>query len=102
MLSVGLLKLQTSSRCLTRRFVKVFEKQGENIEIRTKPLSIKEYSSNSYTRNYNLEENQKFTKKVQEAKEQRNMIEQLEAKEIVPRRLRRIYDKPKYDTDITK
>lgn len=49
-----------------------------------------------------MEENFTFTKKVEQAKEQRNMIEQLEAKEILPRRQRRLYDKPKYDTDISK
>ncbi len=87
---------------LRRGFVDVHTKQSTKIDISTKPLSIKEYSTNKLKYNYNFEEQKGFTEKVNKAQEQRNLIEQLETKQILPRRLRRIYDKPKYDLDITK
>lgn len=87
---------------LKRGFVDMSTKQGSKIDISKKPLSIKEYSANKLTYNYNLEENKRFSEKVKRANEQRNMIEQLETKQILPRRERRLYDKPKYDTDISK
>ena len=65
------------------------------------PMKIGEFSTGNRTNNYNFEEHPKFTKKVTQAKEQRNLIEELEKNPVVPRRQRRIFDKPKYDTDIT-
>jgi hypothetical protein len=48
-----------------------------------------------------MEEHREFSSKVVEAQKQRDMIAELQEKEIIPRKLRRIYDKPKYDVDIS-
>lgn len=64
-------------------------------------VPISEYSTGSRNANYNLEENPSFAKKQQKAREQRDLIKQVEAQEITPRRKRRLYDRPKYDYDIS-
>lgn len=64
-------------------------------------LPISRYSTGARTANYNFEENKEFTEKVAKAKEQRDVLSHLESNEVIPRRERRKYDKPKYDTDIS-
>lgn len=64
-------------------------------------VPISEYSTGSRNVNYNLEEHPSFAKKQQAAREQRNLLQELESQQILPRRKRRIYDKPKYDYDIS-
>lgn len=64
-------------------------------------LPIGEYSTNTKNWNYNLEEHPNFSKKQQEAREQRDLLQQLESQQILPRRKRRLYDRPKYDYDIS-
>lgn len=65
-------------------------------------LKISEYSKGNRTANYNLEEHKDFTVKVEKAKEQRDVLAQLENNPVIPRRERRKFDRPKYDTDISK
>jgi hypothetical protein len=69
--------------------------------VRTEPLRFEEYSKVSQQTNYNLEENSKYTKKIEAAKEQRNLIEAIKDKQILPRRKRRLYDQPRNDLDIS-
>jgi hypothetical protein len=64
-------------------------------------LPVSEYSTNTRASNYNLEENPNFSRKQKDAREQRNLLQQLESQEILPRRKRRVYDKPKNDYDIS-
>jgi hypothetical protein len=63
-------------------------------------LKASEYSTSNRTANYNLEEHKEFTKKVEKAKEQRDILSQIEQNPVLPRRERRKYDRPKYDTNI--
>lgn len=64
-------------------------------------LKASDYSKGNRTANYNFEENREFTAKVEKAVEQRDILAQLENNPVVPRRERRKFEKPKYDTDIT-
>lgn len=64
-------------------------------------LKASEYSTSARTANYNFEEHKDFTTKVEKAKEQRDVLSQIEQNPVLPRRERRKYDKPKYDTDIS-
>lgn len=83
---------------LTRLFSEV---PSETQPLRTEPLKISEYSTSTAKKvNYNLEENPKYTAKVQKAQEQRDLLHKLEAAEIIPRRQRRVYDRPKHDLNI--
>lgn len=64
-------------------------------------LPVSEHTTNTDKNwNYNLEEHPNFSKKQQEARAQREVLKAIEAMEIVPRRKRRIYNKPLYDYDI--
>lgn len=66
------------------------------------PLITGEYTKNERKiTNYNLEENKDFTEKLSKAKTQRNVLAALEKEELKPRRQRRIYDRPRIDTDIS-
>jgi hypothetical protein len=82
-----------------KKFVK--EVRPEVAALRTTPLKIEEYSTYTRHQNYNLEEQQKYSAKLVAATEQRNLIQELEQKTILPRRRRRIYDRPRYDLDIS-
>lgn len=64
-------------------------------------LKVQDYSTGNRTANYNFEENPNFKVKEEKAREQRNILAELETKPVVPRRQRRVYDRPRYDTDIT-
>lgn len=77
------------------------EVRPEVAALRTAPLKIEEYSTYTGQKNYNFEEQSKYTTKLAAATEQRNLIQELEQKTILPRRSRRIYDKPRYDLDIS-
>jgi len=83
------------------RLQRCFHDKIDPSQISTKPLKISELSRDTRKRNYNMEEHREFSSKVVEAQKQRDMIAELQEKEIIPRKLRRIYDKPKYDVDIS-
>ena len=99
MISKSFIKLPTRFLFRMARFKR--EVRPEVAALRKEPLRIEELTTDTRTRNYNLEEHSKFTAKVEQAKEQRNLLQELENKTILPRRGRRIYDRPRYDLDIT-
>ena len=47
--------------------------------------------------NYNFEQYPQYKKKVTEALEQRSILGELRRSKIIPRRQRRIYDRPRHD-----
>lgn len=65
-------------------------------------LPVDQYSTGNKTTNYNFEEHPEFAKKQEAARKQRDILSEIEKKVIIPRRKRRIYDRPKYDLDISK
>lgn len=83
------------------RLQRGFHDKIDPSQISTKPLKISELSRDTRKRNYNMEEHREYSQKVVEAQKQRDLIAELQEKEIIPRQRRRIYDKPKYDLDIS-
>jgi hypothetical protein len=83
------------------RLQRCFHDKIDPSQISTRPLKISALSRDTRKRNYNMEEHQGFSQKVVEAQNQRDLIAELQEKQIVPRQRRRLYDKPKYDLDIS-
>ncbi len=83
-----------------KRFEEIHKLTPDDIAIKPDmdPSSL-EYFEHPY--NYNLEENKKYTTGVAAAKVQRNILSELRANPIPRRQDRIVYDKPKYDTDIS-